>query len=313
MGTPAFAVPSLEALVRSGHTVVGVVTAADKPAGRGQKIAVSAVKSAALTHGIPVLQPTNLKSPEFIRELQSLGADLFVIVAFRMLPEIVWSMPPLGSFNLHGSLLPDYRGAAPINWAVMNGEQETGVTTFMLRHEIDTGAIIFQEKLPIGKDENVGSLHDRMMELGAALVVKTVNAIADGNCPTVDQESLLAGRSPKSAPKLNRDNTRISWSKAASTLHDHIRGLSPYPAAYSELVDSTNGKRIECKILRTEICLSDHHLKPGSIHTDNKQSLIVGTGHGELSILELQLAGKQRMMTPQLLNGFKPDGNWHFE
>ena len=313
MGTPDFAVPSLEALLSSGYEVVGVITAPDKPAGRGQKLSGSAVKNCALKHGLRLFQPVNLKSNEFQAELASLNADLFIVVAFRMLPQAVWSMPRLGTFNLHGSLLPDYRGAAPINWAVMNGETETGVTTFFLRQEIDTGSILFQERLPIGPDETAGSVHDRMMRIGATLVVKTVKAIENGDYKTIEQDSLLEGRSPKNAPKLDRENMRICWNRSSKTVHDHVRGLSPYPAAYTVLVDDSNGTRIECKILATIISESIMSASPGTLVSDNKQTLEVCTQDGVLKVLELQLSGKQRMQTKQLLNGFRITPSMRFE
>ncbi|MFM9050738.1 MAG: methionyl-tRNA formyltransferase, partial [Bacteroidota bacterium] len=277
------------------------------------KMTASAVKNCAVKYGLRILQPANLKSIEFQKELASLNADLFVVVAFRMLPETVWSMARLGTFNLHGSLLPDYRGAAPINWAVMNGETYTGVTTFLLRHEIDTGAIILQEKIAIGSNEKAGSVHDRMMIIGAELVVKTADAFEIGDVKVIEQDELLKGRLAKSAPKLNRINMRINWTAASKKIHDHVRGLSPYPAAYTELVDYSTGIRVECKILSTAIVDRKTESGPGTIMTDQKSYLYVNTADSMISVQELQLAGKQRMQIKQFLNGFKIIDDMRFE
>jgi len=297
MGTPEFAVPSLQKLVAAGWNIVAVITASDKPKGRGQKLIPSPVKEAALELNIPVLQPTNLKSPEFLAELASYQADLQIVVAFRMLPEVVWSLPPLGTFNLHASLLPNYRGAAPINWAIINGEKETGVTTFFLRHEIDTGSIIFQEKEPIHTGDNVGSLYTRLMLKGADLVVRTVEAIASGNVSPQPQDE---NKVKNHAPKIFKENCEIDWKKPAIEIHNLIRGLSPYPAAWTVL----QGKH--CKIFKA--LASDKNipkLNPGQFKTDGKSELLFQTGKGHLKILELQLEGKKRLTTDEFLRGFK--------
>lgn len=303
MGTPEFSVASLAALLDAGIDVVGVITAPDKPAGRGQKMNMSAVKKFALEKNLPLLQPANLKDPQFIQELQSLQPDLQVVVAFRMLPEVVWQLPKLGTFNLHASLLPQYRGAAPINWAIINGETETGITTFFLQQEIDTGAILFQEKLSIGDDENAGSLHDRLMNAGASLVVKTVNAIYSGQIKPISQDKLVGlGKELKPAPKLNRENTRIDWTKSTAEVHNLIRGLSPYPAAHTSII---NGTSIDCKIFRASAHSVAHTHHPGFIVSDQKSSLRAFTSDGYVEILEIQLAGKQKMGIRDLLNGYK--------
>ncbi|WP_244828655.1 methionyl-tRNA formyltransferase [Carboxylicivirga sediminis] len=300
MGTPDFAVESLKALVENQYNIVGVVTAPDRPAGRGQKLKQSPVKEYALSVNIPVLQPEKLKNPEFLEELKALKADLQIIVAFRMLPEAVWNMPPMGSFNLHGSLLPRYRGAAPINWAVINGDKETGVTTFFLKHEIDTGNIIFQEKMPITDDDTAGTVHDKMMVLGAGLVVKTVKAIEEGRAEALPQDNddnLL-----KHAPKIFKDDCRIDWQQDAESIRNHIRGLSPYPTAWTEFKMKT-GKDISCKLFFAERNKSKQ-LAPGQFDSDNKTYLSIGTGNGVLNITQLQLAGKKRMTIEELLRGF---------
>src|SRR5690554_261008 len=295
MGTPEFAVPSLDLLVEQGWNVVAVITAPDKPQGRGKKLAGSPVKEAALRHNIPVLQPPNLKSPEFIEELKSYQADVQVVVAFRMLPEMVWDMPPLGTFNLHASLLPDYRGAAPINWAIINGEKVTGVTTFFLKHEIDTGNIIFQEEEAILEEDNLGTLYDKLMRRGSKLVLKTIEAIAKGTVEVKSQEHTKARHH---APKLYKEMGEIDWTKPAEAIHNLVRGLSPYPAAWT----SINGKT--CKIFATEIIPQDLPGKsPGEYQTDGKKHLQFQTGKHALSILELQLEGKKRMGIEEFLRG----------
>jgi methionyl-tRNA formyltransferase len=295
MGTPEFAVPPLAALVKEGWNIVAVITAMDKPKGRGKKLLGSPVKEAAIKHGIRVLQPPNLKAADFNRELKELKADLQVVVAFRMLPEVVWSMPPLGTFNLHASLLPDYRGAAPINWAIINGEKETGLTTFMLQHDIDTGNILFQEKEPIHPEDNAGSLYERLMHKGAKLVLKTVEAISTNQIDPKKQEE---GHDLHHAPKIFKEDCLIDWSKPAYSIHNLIRGLSPYPAAWTQL----NGKT--CKIHQSEILeQNQEHLKPGEYHTDNKTELVFQTGKGLVSILELQVEGKKKMGIKDFLRG----------
>ncbi|MCU4157588.1 methionyl-tRNA formyltransferase [Carboxylicivirga sp. A043] len=300
MGTPDFAVESLKALVENNYNIVGVVTAPDRPAGRGQKLKQSPVKEYAVSAEIPVLQPEKLKNETFLSELKALQADLQIIVAFRMLPEVVWSMPPLGSFNLHGSLLPRYRGAAPINWAVINGDKETGVTTFFLKHEIDTGNIIYQEKMPITDDDTAGTVHDKMMVLGAGLVIKTVKAIENETVqalPQSNDETQL-----KHAPKIFKDDCRIDWQKDAESIRNHIRGLSPYPTAWTEFA-MKNGKQISCKVFFAER-IDGKELAAGQFESDNKTYLSVGTGKGALNITHLQMAGKKRMSIDELLRGF---------
>lgn len=297
MGTPEFAVPSFEILVENGWNVVAVITAPDKPQGRGQKLIPSPVKEAAMKIGIPILQPSNLKSPEFIEQLKGFKADLQIVVAFRMLPEVVWNMPHLGTFNLHASLLPNYRGAAPINWAIINGEKETGITTFFLKHEIDTGSIIFQEKEPIASEDNIGTLYEKLKLKGAHLVLKTVEAIADKKIKTTIQDESLAIHH---APKIFKETCEINWNKTAKDIHNLIRGLSPYPAAWTQL----DGKI--CKIFKSEI--SDNNrtgLQPGEFQTDNKKELVFQTGSGSLKILELQLEGKKKLKISDFLRGYK--------
>lgn len=295
MGTPEFAVASLEILVQNGVNVVAVITAPDKPQGRGQKIVQSPVKACALQHSIPVLQPANLKSPDFLSELKSYHADLQIVVAFRMLPEVVWSMPSLGTFNLHASLLPQYRGAAPINWAIINGEKETGVTTFFLRHDIDTGSIIFQEKEMIRDDDNAGTLYERLMQRGANLVLKTVKAIESGSYTATPQPE--AG-DIKHAPKIFKETCEINWQQSTASIRNFVRGLSPYPAAWTMLKGKT------FKVYKTSI--ADHHQageNPGEILTDNKNYLYLKTKDGWLSIDELQPEGKKRMAIQEFLRG----------
>ncbi|MGH1437599.1 MAG: methionyl-tRNA formyltransferase [Lewinella sp.] len=298
MGTPDFAVSSLDALIEAGHNVVAVITATDKMGGRGgKKLLESAVKKYAVAKGIPVLQPKNLKSPDFLTALANYQADLQVVVAFRMLPKAVWAMPRLGTFNLHGSLLPKYRGAAPINWAVINGETETGVTTFFIQEEIDTGDLIFQEKMNIGEDESVGEVHDRMMVLGAQTVVKTVDAVAAEEIDVQQQDHQQA--SP--APKLTAENTRINFNQPVKKVHDFIRGLNPYPTAWTTL----EGKK--WKILKTIPHKEKHQLEAGTIITDGKNDFKIATSDGFLEVLELQVPGKRRMNTRDFLNGWRAD------
>jgi len=295
MGTPAFAVPSLRILLDNGYEIVGVVTATDKRGGRGKKKLIeSAVKRFAVDHSLPVLQPVNLKDPGFLESLRGLKADLQVVVAFRMLPEAVWSMPPKGTFNLHGSLLPRYRGAAPINWAIINGEKETGVTTFFIRHAIDTGDILFQERMRIGETETAGDVHDRMMLLGAGVVLKTVRAIEAGRYTLQKQDDSLASK----APKIHHETCEIDFKRSARKVHDFIRGLSPYPAAWTLL----DGK--ELKILRTTFEQTDHQYRPGVFVVEGQQELKIATRDGFLYVHELQLAGRRRMSVMDFLNGY---------
>ena len=307
MGTPEFAVESLKALTDQNYNIVGVVTVPDKPAGRGQKLTESPVKQFAVQRGIKVLQPFKLKDPEFISELESLQADLQVIVAFRMLPEVVWNMPPLGSFNLHASLLPQYRGAAPINWAVINGETQTGVTTFFLKHEIDTGGIIFQEKVEILPEDTAGTVHDKLMHLGATLVVKTVEAIAQGEVHTTEQEHLSGSEPLKPAPKLFKEDGKLVWTEPAATILNKIRGLSPYPAAWTELVND-EGQLQSIKVYNAQL-LPASALSPGETKTDGKHYFHIGTPDGTIAITDLQLAGKKRMPVTDFLKGFRPGTN----
>jgi len=302
MGTPDFAVESLKKLVENNYNVAGVITAPDKPAGRGQKLRRSPVKVYAEEQGIKVLQPTNLKDPSFLEELKSLKADLQIIVAFRMLPEVVWNMPPMGTFNLHASLLPQYRGAAPINWAVINGEKETGVTTFFLRHEIDTGNIILQKKIEIGPDENAGSVHDRLMVVGAELVLKTVDQIISGEVKTIPQDKIADEKLLKPAPKIFKNDCKIDWSLTAQEIHNKIRGLSPYPAAWSEF-ELKDGKQLQFKIYESQMSAGSN-LKPGEIFSDGKNFIEVGTGSGSIKLKRLQLAGKKQLPVQDLLRGF---------
>lgn len=296
MGTPEFAVGSLQKLVEGNFNVVAVITAPDKPKGRGQKLAVSPVKAYALSQNIPVLQPTNLKSADFGKELKNFQANLQVVVAFRMLPEVVWSVPEYGTFNLHASLLPQYRGAAPINWAIINGEKETGVTTFFIKHEIDTGSIILQDKEPISEKDNVGTLYERLMEKGAKLVVKTVQQIQDDSFElTVQNEHSEL----KPAPKLFKEDCKIDWSQSSKKVYDFVRGLSPYPAAWTEIGDNI------FKIYEAEIEQKSMDAKPGMIETDEKSVLYVKTADGAVNVTDLQLQGKKRMKTVDFLRGNK--------
>ncbi|MGQ1891026.1 methionyl-tRNA formyltransferase [Thermophagus sp. OGC60D27] len=304
MGTPDFAVESLKVLLEADAHIVGVVTAPDKPAGRGRKLTASPVKNFAKEKGLEILQPTNLKDPLFLKELKALNADLQVVVAFRMLPEAVWNMPPKGTFNLHASLLPEYRGAAPINWAIINGEEKTGVTTFFLQHQIDTGDILFQEEMPILPDDNAGSLHDKLMEQGAALVLKTVKAIAANTIAPKPQSH----KQGKPAPKIFKNDCKIDWYRECETVHNKIRGLSPYPAAWTELSAPEEKIRV-MKIFRTEKSGSAG-LNPGEIYSDGEKIILAGTRNGDLKIKELQIAGKKRMTTEEFLKGNKiPEGS----
>ena len=300
LGTPDFAVASLKALLENNFNVVGVVTMPDKKSGRGMKVQESAVKRYAIEKGLTVLQPENLKDESFQFELKELKPDLQIIVAFRMLPASVWQLPKYGTFNLHGSLLPNYRGAAPINWAVMNGEKETGVTTFFLEHEIDTGEIIDFTKVEIGSNETAGELHDKLMSIGADLVVKTTRKIMNGSVSTQKQDDILQGKKPKLAYKIFKDTCRINWREDVDDVYNHIRGLSPYPAAFSNLM-FPDGKELGLKLFKAE--KSDQKLSPGTIKTDGKKVLYIGCGNGSIKVLELQLAGKKRMLVQNFLQG----------
>ncbi|NCI47146.1 methionyl-tRNA formyltransferase [Sediminibacterium sp. WSJ-3] len=300
MGTPEFAVASLDALVQAGFPVVGVVTAPDKPAGRGMKLTESAVKKYALEKGLPTLQPEKLKSPVFLAELAELKADLQIVVAFRMLPELVWSMPPMGTVNLHGSLLPQYRGAAPIHWAVINGEKETGVTTFQLRHEIDTGNILLQESFPIGADETTGEVHDRMKTIGAALLVRTVKGLASGTLGGKEQDSVATDAATlKHAPKLFTETCEIHWENTADSIHNLVRGLSPFPGAFTKL----DGKTL--KIFRSSKEKATPASQPGIPFSDGRSFLKFSCADGYIQVLDLQLEGKKRMPVGDFLRGYK--------
>lgn len=296
MGTPAFAVPSLAILHHDFH-VAAVVTAPDKPAGRGMKLQQSEVKKFALAQGIPVLQPGNLKSPEFLDQLKKINADLQVVVAFRMLPEPVWSLPPLGTINLHGSLLPQYRGAAPIHWAVIHGEKETGVTTFKLKHDIDTGNILFQEKIPIGDEETTGSVHDRMMQIGADLLLKTVHQIQSGEWKEIPQEKIASDVILKHAPKIQKEDCRIDWSKPTAEIYNFVRGLYPFPVAFTFIQNA------RIKVISASKEIIPHTLSPGDFVTDGKSYLKFATADGFLNIRRLKPEGKREMSVEEYLRG----------
>ena len=296
MGTPAFAVPSLEILLENGYDIVGVITATDKMGGRGnKKLLESDVKKYAVAKGLKVLQPKSLKNPEFVAELQALQADLQIVVAFRMLPKVVWGMPPLGTFNLHGSLLPKYRGAAPINWAVINGDKETGVTTFFLKQKVDTGNLLFQSSLPIGENDLVGEIHDKMMKVGAELLLKTVKAIETGDYEAQAQDESLVSH----APKIFHDTCQVNFNQPTEKVHNFVRGLSPYPTAWTIL----NDKKL--KLFRTLKEVIEHNHEAGSFHSDNKNFIKIATADGYIQVLELQLQGRKRMKVKDFLNGFK--------
>lgn len=297
MGTPAFAVASLKALVENGHQVVAVVTSTDKPAGRGQKITFSAVKEYALSQNIPLLQPVKLKDPEFLEELRSYKADLQVVVAFRMLPEVVWNMPPMGTINVHASLLPQYRGAAPINHAIINGEHETGVSTFLLQHEIDTGNILYTAKTPILPEDNAGTLHDKLMELGAETLLKTVEGLKNNSIQPVPQSEIDLQGELKEAPKIFKDFCAINWEQPAKTIHNFIRGLSPYPGAYTQV----KGKFL--KIFASKFHIQEHNHPVGSYEIVNNKQILFYCTDGYLEVEELQLEGKKKMETKTFLLG----------
>lgn len=301
MGTPEFAVEPLKRLVEEGYNVVGVVTMPDKPAGRGQHVQESPVKKYALQEDIPLLQPEKLRDEDFLVQLKMWQADIQVVVAFRMLPEVVWNMPRLGTFNLHASLLPQYRGAAPINWAIINGEKETGVTTFFLKHEIDTGNIILQRSTPISEQDNVRTLYDRLMHMGAELVVETMERITMGDVSTMPQDDSVA---TNPAPKIFKDDCKINWDKPAIELHNFVRGLSPYPAAFTE-VKNEKGQVLSLKVLETEVIDSTVAEQPGTLVSDGKNQLLFATSEGYLSVKRLQLAGKKAMTIQELLRGAK--------
>jgi len=299
MGTPAFAVASLDALIKSGCDIVGVVTAPDKPAGRGQKISQSAVKEYAVANGLKVLQPEKLRDQDFLDELKALQADLQVVVAFRMLPDIVWTMPIRGTVNLHASLLPQYRGAAPINWVLINNEKESGVTTFFLKHDIDTGNLLFTEKITLTGDETAGELHDRLMNKGAGLLVKTVKGIESGRYSEYPQSQLVDHEELKHAPKIFKENCLIDWNQPTDKIYNLIRGLSPIPTAYTLL----NGKIL--KVYKAEKQETNPDIQPGNFVTDNKTYLSFATQDGLLNLVDVQLEGKKRMGIDEFLRGVK--------
>ncbi len=303
MGTPEFASTSLKRLVAEGYNIVGVVTTPDKPAGRGQKVHESDVKTTARELGLPILQPEKLRDETFLSELKALNPDLGIVIAFRMLPEVVWAMPRLGTFNLHASLLPQYRGAAPINWAIINGESETGVTTFLLNHEIDKGAIIEQERTAIGADDNIGTLYDRLMEIGSHLVVRTVDKLASGDYTTIEQMHIDEA-TLKPAPKIFKEDGRIDWRHSAESIHNLVRGLSPYPAAWTPIFK--DGAEIgSAKIFTTHFELDDNTATPGTIRTDSRSYLAVRTADGWIYVDEIQMAGKRRMPIKDALLGWR--------
>ena len=304
MGTPEFAVPSLRALVDGGYNVVAVVTTPDKPAGRGQKIHESDVKVAARELGLPILQPEKLRDPEFVEAMQALQPDLGIVIAFRMLPEVIWAMPRFGTFNLHASLLPQYRGAAPINWAIINGEKETGVTTFLLNHEIDKGAIVGQIRVPIGEEDNIGTMYDRLMEIGTGLVIDTVERIAAGDIDPVEQmhidESTL-----RPAPKIFKEDCSIDWSRNGQDIVNFVRGLSPYPAAWTPM-SGEGVQPLTAKIFSAKVIANPNGGgQCGDIESDGKNYIRVRCADGFVEIRELQIAGKKRMAVKELLLGFR--------
>lgn len=303
LGTPDFAVASLKTVLKEGYHVVGVITAPDRPAGRGRKLQQSAVKQFAVTEGLPVLQPTNLKDEKFLAELKALNANLQIIVAFRMLPKVVWAMPEYGTFNLHASLLPNYRGAAPINWAIMNGETKTGVTTFFIDEKIDTGAIIMQESIPIAPNESAGELHDNLMNQGSKLVIKTVEAIRNGSVTTTIQPEI---KDLKTAYKIHKHTCKIDWSLPIEVIYNKIRGLSPYPAAWSDLYN--NDETLTLKIYEAEKVIESHQLETGIIISD-KNSIKVAVTEGFLLLKLVQLPGKRKMDIKSLLNGYSFNTN----
>jgi methionyl-tRNA formyltransferase len=312
MGTPAFAVEPLRSLINSGYDIAAVVTAPDRPSGRGLSMNSSDVKKFALENNLPVLQPLSLKDPAFLCELSSFGANLFIVVAFRMLPEVVWSMPKFGTFNLHASLLPNYRGAAPINWAIIKGEKITGVTTFLIDKQIDTGDILFQQTCPIAPEDDFGTLHDKLMHMGASLVVKSADAIAQGRCrPRLQSEVEAQMGDIPLAPKLSKETGRIEWKDKAENIRNLIRGLSPYPCAYSQITDSK--VLYDVKIFRSGALFRRPEESPGSIVVEDKKRLLAACGDGYIEIEELQLAGKKRVKAQEFLSGFRNIEKFRFE
>ena len=308
-GTPEFAASQLEAIIGASYEVAVVVTMPDKPAGRGRKIQYSDVKKTALEHGLPLLQPEKLRDPAFLDQLASYQANLFIVVAFRMLPAVVWQMPELGTFNLHASLLPQYRGAAPINFAIINGETETGLTTFFLNEEIDKGAVILREKVNIRPDETAGELHDELMLLGNKVVVETIKKIESGQVSAQTQEELAEGQALKPAPKISKEFCNIDWSQSCQTVYNHIRGLSPYPAAHTQLV-SENGDAIDMKVFSSEIEPCQPGLPVGSVVTDNKKYLKIALRDGFIRLTHVQQSGKKAMPIDDFLRGTQLNGLW---
>ena len=308
-GTPEFAASQLEAILNAGYEVAVVVTMPDKPAGRGRKIQYSDAKKTALEHGLPLLQPEKLRDPEFLEQLASYQANLFIVVAVRMLPAVLWQMPELGTFNLHASLLPQYRGAAPINFAIINGETETGLTTFFLNEEIDKGAVIMREKVGIRPDETAGELHDELMLLGNKVVAETIKKIESGQVIAQTQETLAEGMTLKPAPKITKEFCNIDWSQDCQTIYNHIRGLSPYPAAHTQLVSAEN-ETIDLKIFSSEIELCQHGLPVGSVVTDNKKHLKIALSDGFISLTIVQQSGKKAMPIDDFLRGTQLNGLW---
>lgn len=308
-GTPEFAASQLEAIIGAGYEVAVVVTMPDKPAGRGRKIQYSDVKKTAMEHNLPLLQPEKLKDPDFLEQLASYQANLFIVVAFRMLPALVWQMPALGTFNLHASLLPQYRGAAPINFAIINGETETGLTTFFLNEEIDKGAVIMREKVSIRPDETAGELHDELMLLGNKVVVETIKKIESGQVSALAQDELTEGQVLKPAPKITKEFCNIDWSQDCQTVYNHIRGLSPYPAAHTQLV-SENGEAIDLKVFSSEIERCLHGLPIGSVVTDNKKHLRIALSDGYICLTNIQQSGKKSMPIDDFLRGTQLNGVW---
>jgi methionyl-tRNA formyltransferase len=310
MGTPQFAVASLKILVDNKYDVAGVITSPDKPAGRGQQVQQSAVKQFAEQQGLRVLQPTNLKDENFLQELHVLKPDLQIVVAFRMLPVSVWSLPPLGTYNLHASLLPQYRGAAPINWAIINGEKETGITTFKLQHEIDTGNILLQQRVTITPETNAGQLHDILMEQGADLMLQSIKKIEEGNAVLVEQDKLMLNQEAKHAPKIFKDTCKIDWNHSITDIYNLIRGLSPYPCAYTEL-HTTDNKVIVFKVYNALKEETSHGLPVGQIKTDRKTYIKIACQGGFMDVKELQMAGKKKLPVTEFLKGFSfPEGSF---
>ena len=313
MGTPEFAVPSLRALVAGGYRVVAVVTAPDKPTGRGQRLHESDVKIAARELGLPVLQPEKLRDPEFVETLRSLEPDLGIVIAFRMLPEVVWAMPRLGTFNLHASLLPQYRGAAPINWAIINGERETGVTTFLLNHEIDKGAILGQIRVPIGEEDTVGTMYEKLMQTGTGLVLETVERIAAGEVQPVEQQQ-IDDRTLKPAPKIFKEDCRIDWSQPGRRIIDFIRGLSPYPAAWTAMYREGSEEELTAKIFAAAFEAAAHDkVACGTVESDGRTFIRVACADGWITLEELQIAGKRRLSVRELLLGWRDVLQYRFQ